>query len=317
MTGLQVLSPGPRTTIQDRGRRGYQRHGLAQGGAADLLAFLWANKLLENTDHSACLEITLGGFEAIAEGSMTLAITGAATDITVNGRPVAPWSTVHLNNGDRLKVGLHRHGRYSYLAMPGGIDAPTFCGSRSVVLREKIPGFTALSEADRTRPLRPDTATPHRTVPRHKQPDYAGEVMLRIVPGYQIAQFQPDDLHRLTARDYQVSQQSDRMGARMEGKPLQQVPEGVISEGIAMGAIQVPGDGLPIVLLNDRQTIGGYPKIGTLGAIDCSRLAQRLPGQTVRFGFADLQDIQCERLLMERYFKRTRWCDTGTDLYWE
>lgn len=317
MTGLQVLSPGPRTTIQDRGRRGYQRHGLAQGGAADLLAYLWANKLLDNPDHSACLEITLGGFEAIAEGPITIAITGAASDISVNGQPVDPWSTVHLENADRLKIGVPRYGRYSYLAIPGGIDAPAFCGSRSVVLREKIPGFTALTEHDSLPALGSTSTIPRRSVPTGKRPDYAGEVILRIIPGYQVDQFHPDDLLRLTASDYRISQQSDRMGIRMEGAPLTRVASGVISEGIAMGAIQVPGEGLPIVLLNDRQTIGGYPKVGTLGIIDCGRLAQRLPGDRVRFCFSDLQDIQNERLLAERYFQRTKWCESGTELVWE
>lgn len=315
--GLRVTRPGISATIQDSGRRGYRQHGLAVGGALDLHAFNWANKLLDNPPGSACLEIILGGFQATAERDMTVALTGADAEITVNGAQAGHWQTLTLKAGDRLAIGHSKSGRILYLALPGGIDSPKWFGSQSVVPREQIEGLETIKANTRLLARKPSNDAMQRQVPPRFRPDYQTELTLRLIPGYQIDQFRKHDLLRLTTSPYQLTQQSDRMGFRLGGPALTEVPPGIISEGIAVGAVQIPGDGQPIVLLNDCQTIGGYPKPGVIASLDCHRLAQRLPGQRIRFEFTDIADAQNERRLFNRYFSKARWKESQTDLSWK
>lgn len=315
--GLWVTHAGVSSSVQDGGRRGYRQHGLAAGGALDLHAFNWANKLLDNPPGSACLEIMLGGFQATAERDMTIALTGAYAQITINGTQTGHWQTLTLKAGDRLAIGHGKSGRILYLALPGGIDSSKWFGSQSVVPREQIEGLEPIKANTRLLARKPSEPTIHREVPTEFLPDYQTELTLRLIPGYQFEQFSKDDLLRLTTRDYELTQQSDRMGFRLTGPALHKVPAGIISEGIAMGALQIPGEGQPIVLLNDCQTIGGYPKPGVVASLDCHRLSQRLPGQTIRFAFTDIADAQNERRLFNRYFSRTHWHRLQAGLVWK
>ena len=314
--GLWVTHAGVSSSIQDSGRCGFRRQGLAVGGAMDLHAFNWANKLLDNPPGSACLEIMLGGFQATAERDMTLALTGAYAEITLNGVQVCHWQTLTLRAGDRLAIGHSQSGRILYLALPGGIDSPMWFGSQSVVPRERMEGLGPIGANTRllTRTLSEHASD--RKVPASSRPDYQTELTLRVIPGYQIDRFSKDDLLRLTTSVYELTQQSDRMGFRLGGPALTDVPSGIISEGLTIGAVQIPGDGQPIVLLNDCQTIGGYPKPGVVASLDCHRLSQRLPGQTIRFEFTDIADAQNERRLFNRYFRHTRWVRSATGLVW-
>lgn len=316
MSGLRVINPGVRSTIQDSGRRGYRKHGLAAGGALDIHSYSWANKLLDNPANSACVEILLGGFEAEADADMIIAVAGAATSIRVNGNPADGWQTVQLHKGDTIAVDPARSGRITYLATPGGFDTATWFGSRSVVVREQIEGIKAIQKGYTLSPADTIAKYKPRRVPVRFHGNYSDRLTLRLMPAAQHSLFHRDDLLKLTTSTYQVSNQSDRMGFRLEGPALERVPPGIISEGIAMGSVQVPGDGKPIVLLNDCQTIGGYPKPGTIGALDAGRLAQRLPGQELEFCFADVADIQNERVVFHRFFSETRWHADGSNLIW-
>lgn len=313
---LHVIRSGPLTTVQDSGRPGFQKHGLAQGGAADRHAFLWANKLLDNGPDRACLELVLGGFEAQALCELTVAVTGAAQTVLVNGMPHPGWGTVPLKPGDSLTIPSIRYGRISYLAVSGGIQSEPVFGSRSVVVREQIDGLNAVAAGDIIEGD-PAGSAPKRTVPAQFQRRYQAPVLCRVIPGYQHTDFSQADRNRLFSQRYQVSQRSDRMGFQLVGAPLTSPPPGITSEGIAMGAIQVPGDGNPIVLLNDRQTIGGYPKVGVVGAQDCSRLIQALPGHEVRFALTDIETMQAEWQVFERFFQLSRWCASGDHLTWD
>lgn len=315
-TGLRVSSPGISATVQDSGRRACRQQGLAAGGALDLHAFNWANKLLDNPTGAACLEIMLGGFRAVAETDITLAVTGAQAPITINGIQSAHWQTLALKAGDELAIGHAESGRIIYLALPGGIDSPEWFGSQSVVPREQIEGLAPIVGGTLLRAKDSVKQVASREVPARFRPDYCEELTLRLLPGYQIGQFSEGDLLRLTTSAYELTQQSDRMGFRLSGPALTEVPPGIISEGIAMGAVQVPGNGQPIILLNDCQTIGGYPKPGVIASVDCHKLTQRLPGQTIRFAFADLVDAQNERRLFNRYFEKTRWKGLTNELEW-
>ncbi|MGP9831299.1 biotin-dependent carboxyltransferase family protein [Marinobacter sp. NSM] len=316
MNFLEVVRPGVRSTIQDSGRRGYRHHGLTAGGALDLISYTWANKLLDNPRNAACLEIVMGGFHGIARGSLQIAITGAATCVTINGQPVEQWQTLNLNDGDELAIDHSKHHRLVYLAMAGGLDSPEQFGSRSVVVREKLEGLVPVKAGDRLMPLQPERQVPERKVPDQQRPDLDGEAVIRLIPGYQYPQFQRADIIRLTTSRYTVGDQSDRMGFRLQGTPLSAPPPGIISEGIALGSVQIPGDGQPIVLLNDCQTIGGYPKPGVVPTMDCGLLAQQLRGARVRFELCDLATAQNQRRLFELHYQNTRWRQTGQELEW-
>lgn len=310
---LRIINPGPMVTVQDDGRRGYQKHGLAQGGAADRHAFRWANKLLDNAPAAACLELVFGGFEAEALNRLSVSLTGAAKEVLVNGTPTSTWRTLTLNPGDCLQVPPPAYGRFSYLAVAGGVHSKELFSSRSVIVREQIEGLQALAAGTIIEGGLTQTVPP-RSVPAEYVRHYRSPVLCRLVPGYQYEEFTLEDRERFFSGRYQVSNQSDRMGFRLEGLPLQSPPPGIVSEGIAMGAVQVPGDGDPIVLLNDRQTIGGYPKLGVVSSQDCSRLAQALPGQDVQFALAELPVLQAEWQVFEHFFRTSRWHDNGDGL---
>ena len=317
MSGLKVLTPGIKATVQDLGRKGMRHHGLARGGVLDLHSAAWANKLVDNNRNAACVEIVLGGFRAEALSACEVAITGAQTEVSVNGQPVDLWRSLQLVPGDELAIGHAKHHRLIYLAVRGGFNTREWFGSRSVVEREALEGAG---------PIQPEEILPAgcgefcKGAPRIAPPQARQWLecapRLRLIPGYQYHQFQPADLRRLTTTEYQVSDQSDRMGYRLQGAPIAEPPPGIISEGIVPGALQVPGDGQPIALLADCQTIGGYPKPGVIPSLDCGLLAQQLPGAPIRFEWTDVLSAQNQRRLFERHYHQTDWSENGRSLHW-
>ncbi|WP_328189936.1 biotin-dependent carboxyltransferase family protein [Marinobacter sp. OP 3.4] len=316
MTGLRVDHAGPRTTVQDLGRQGYQHQGLSPGGAADLASFRWANHLLDNPANAACLEITFGGFSAVARQPLLLAITGADCGPTVNDQPVGHWRAFTMAPGDCLRLDRPRSGLLTYLAVAGGWHTRAFCGSRSAVAREGLTDL-GLLEGGAELPVTtsdPVTAPEHyraREVPAKLRPDMATDAPLRVMPGPERNAFSHTDLARFIHGRYTIGQQSDRMGYRLDGPALQS-PGGITSRGVCRGTIQVPGDGKPMVLLNDRQTIGGYPVPGIVPALDCGRLAQKRPGERIEFQWADVADCQSGRMLFERLLATSQWRHDGT-----
>ncbi|SFR45734.1 biotin-dependent carboxylase uncharacterized domain-containing protein [Marinobacter daqiaonensis] len=314
MTGLWVDNPGPRATVQDLGRHGYQHHGLSPGGAADLHAFRWANRLLDNGPGDACLEITLGGFTATAEATLRVSLTGADCNARVNGTAVANWRTFLLKKGDRIQLGVPATGLLTYLGVTGGWRTRSFCGSRSVVAREGLAGLSPVKAGSRLPADLPERARlPDRQLPHHLQKHYGMAPCLKVMPALSPEGLDPGDPVRFIHSSYRIGRQSDRMGYRLEGPALQS-DGGVVSRGVSCGTIQVPGDGKPMILMNDRQTIGGYPVLGTVPVLDCSRLAQCRPGQSVSFQWADVADCQAERQLFERLLTRTTWDKHGNCL---
>lgn len=316
MGGLTVITPGPRTTVQDTGRQGYQHLGLSPGGAADLRAFRWANHLLGNAPDAACLEITFGGFQGTTDQPLVLALTGADCRATVNGAPVGNWRTFAMVPGDRLTLSAPRKGLLSYLAVSGGWQTRSFCGSRSCVAREGLSDLGLLSSGD----VLPAADTPtgaapdgllYRQVPDSLKPELAPDTALKVMPGPETDAFQPSDRARFIHGRYTIGEQSDRMGYRLDGPALPSTG-GVTSRGVCCGTVQIPGDGKPMVLLNDRQTIGGYPVLGTLPRLDCSRLAQKRPGEPVRFRWSDVAECQAEYLLFQRLLDTSEWHHDGS-----
>ena len=315
MSNLHVIKPGWQSTIQDGGRRGYFRDGLSEGGAMDEHAYHWANTLLENDLDSACIEILMGQFEAVFDADTTIAITGADLDARINGREVKHWSTHPVKAGDRIAFKQPRNGLRAYLAVAGGWQTPVLFGSRSVVMRERLGGLDGgpLRAEDRLSYL-PNLNAPRRCVAPNYIPDYQAELTLKVVPGYQYRDFSNASRLRFTTSEYRVSNRIDRMGYKLEGPAISTEQSGVISEGIALGAIQIPQDGNPIVLMRDRQTIGGYPKIGCVTSLDCSRLSQRGPGAVVSFEFSDIATVQADRQIFDRFFRASSRSPSGQPL---
>jgi biotin-dependent carboxylase-like uncharacterized protein len=295
---LTISRPGPLSTLQDAGRYGVRRLGVTQGGPADLHAWAWANWLLGNPWGATALEITLGGLELKAGQDCRLALAGPDMQATLDGRPLPPWQAFTLKAGQVLNLGMCRQGMRAYLAVAGGFVTEPVLGSRACVVRDGLGGHqgdgSKLAANDRLAFGDQNTPVPPRTLPLATQPDYAAPVVLELIPGAQIAAFAGQSLFQAFNRPWQVDSRADRMGIRLKGPALHCRLDAMVSEGINLGAVQVPPDGQPIVLLNDRQTIGGYPRLGTLTPLACSRLAQCPPGTEVR-----LRAVSQERALRD------------------
>lgn len=285
MSRLSIEASTPLCLLQDTGRFGVRHLGVTQGGALDWVSMRWANWLLGNPAEAAVVEITLGGFSLVAEDDCCLALAGADLDARIDGEPLKPWSSFTLNRGQRLRLNQPVQGARAYLAAPGGFAAPQVLGSCASVVREELGGLDGLGSAlAKGQPLAYDGAAPAlKTVPEALRPDFADSSALDLVLGAQIGDFSGQSLFEAFNRDWTLDSRADRMGMRLLGPALQYQGAPMISEGIPLGAVQVPPDGQPIVLLNDRQTIGGYPRLGALTPLALARLAQLLPGSVVRF----------------------------------
>lgn len=282
---IRILDPGPQTTIQDLGRVGQLRYGIPPSGPVDRFAFILANRLVGNPDGAAALECTLIGPRFEAEAACAVAVTGADMPFSVNGTEAPRWATVALAAGDVVKLGPARSGVRGYVAVAGGLDVPLVLGSRATYLRGRLGGLAgrALAKDDR---LRAFAAAPPRArrVPPRAVPGYGGEPTLRVVLGPQADRFTKEGIGALLGGAYEMLHDADRMGARLRGPRIAHARgHDIISDGIALGSIQVPGDGQPIVLLVDRQSTGGYTKVATVCSFDIGRIGQVRPGQSVRF----------------------------------
>ncbi len=287
--GFEVVNGGLFTTVQDLGRFGFMHLGMTQSGAMDEYAYRWSQKLLGNQNGNA-LEI-MAGLKLKATVPIQIALCGADLDFKLNGIPQPLWQTHTIRAGDILSFEKRISGQRAYLAVKGGFGVPKKYGSYSTTLRESI-GFR-LQKGD----LLPfDSCDDNHMTYRVKQPyipDYGDSLTLRIVLGYQESFFDKEEKEKFFSSSYEVTLQSDRMGYKLKGPPITPTQGGIISEAIAFGSVQIPKDGEPIVLLKERQTIGGYPKIGTILPIDCFRLAQVPIGSSVKFepiGIAEVQE---------------------------
>ncbi|CCO47318.1 putative Allophanate hydrolase subunit 2 [Vibrio nigripulchritudo SOn1] len=299
---FNVIKPGFLTLIQDLGRYGYQHMGITTGGPMDEHAFCWANRLLDNELNAPQLEITLGKLELQASANTCVALTGADLNARLNDQKILPWHTYTVKKGDTLSFDAPVSGLRAYLAVVGGFQLAETLGSVASVPREKMGGLTQgqpLKERDvlHFNASRKDIKS--RT-PKWAIPDYNAPLELGVMLGYQSASFPKSALMTMLSNTYEVSQNIDRMGYRLTGKPIHGERDGIVSEGIAYGAIQIPKDGQPIVLMRDRQTIGGYPKIGSLSALGAGQLAQRAPGSPVSFSIMDVGEAEAQRVIFNR-----------------
>ena len=283
---LVVLQPGPLALIEDLGRPGLAHLGVPGSGALDRGAAMLANRLVGNPDGAAILEILVGGFRARFEGETWFAVTGAWGSVTLDGRPIAPYTATRATNGAELELATAERGIRYVLAVRGGIDAAEVLGSRS---------------RDTMADLGPEPlvagqvlaigAEPGASVPLLDQeaafPPPDGPVALALLPGPRADWFTDASRAALFDTGWRLSEQADRVGARLVGTPLaRRLPGELASEATVPGSIQVAGDGLPTILLADRPVTGGYPVVAIVAPGSLDAVAQLRPGQEVRFRHA-------------------------------
>lgn len=284
MTGtraLEVVDAGPLTTVQDRGRPGWAHLGVPRAGALDAPSAELANRLVGNPPDAAVLETTLGGVVVRATAAMTVAVTGAECEVRVGGRACPFATAVAVPAGSEVRVGRAGHGVRSYLAVSGGVDVEPVLGSRSTdTLAHVGPPVLA---AGQVLTVGAASGSPSGAEAHHLVRRSAGPLLLRFRPGPRVGLFPSGSVDRLCAAPYEVTADSNRVGLRLRGEPLLRDAGEADTEGIVLGAVQVPTSGQPLVFLADHPTTGGYPVLGVVRRGDLAACAQLRPGEQVRF----------------------------------
>jgi antagonist of KipI len=305
-SAMRVVRPGLLTTVQDLGRWGHQATGVPVAGPMDTYSHRLANALVGNRADAATLEITLIGPELELEAPAMIAICGAEFDVTADGLALTVGESYQLAGGSRIRFGRRRAGARAYLAIRGGVQTPLVLGSRATHLVSGMGGWhgRALIAGDRL-PILASTAVPAGrrgpglTLPANNR------ARLRLLPGAQADWFEPDALETLTHVSFRVSPRSNRMGYRLDGPPLPRRKKGEpISEPLAFGALQVPAAGEPILLMADRQTAGGYPKIASVIAADLPLAGQLAPGDSIEFALCSRHEAASALIHRERSLLR-------------
>jgi 5-oxoprolinase (ATP-hydrolysing) subunit C len=297
---FKVIKPGFLSTVQDYGRLTHGAHGMNQSGVMDEHAFSWANHLLENNFNDAVLEITFGGVELEALDDMVICVCGADLDFKINTQTAFNWHSVQVNKGDRLSWVLPKHGIRAYLAVKGGFNTQVLFNSRSVNLRENIG--SKLSELEVLDCQASHAQLDHFIAPKYI-PNYDQNIVLRLLPSYQYDEFSDAQKALFFNQFYRISNANDRTGCRLNGAPIAIKRDKMISEGMSYGSVEIASDGLPIILLKDAPTIGGYPKIGTVFSLDLAKLAQKQPNVQIKFELMDIHQAQKERLKFNQFFE--------------
>ncbi|MBQ9063688.1 MAG: biotin-dependent carboxyltransferase family protein [Eubacterium sp.] len=297
---MHVIFPGPRTTIQDKGRVGYQNSGFAPSGFIDRVASRMANVLVNNQDSEAVIEFCLAGPILRFDEEVNIAVCGGDFTIDVEGKKYPANKAVHVPAGKMVTIVTGSVGTFGSIAVGGGLDIPEVMGSRSTNVRCGIGGFhgRALEAGDVIELRHPGFGRQNlswRWVPdRHLvSPEDAELTKIRVIPGPQEDMFTEEGIKTFYESKYTISNQSDRMGFRLKG-PVVEAINGydILSDGIVNGSIQISGTGEPIVMMADRQTTGGYAKIASIINVDIPLFAQLRPGQKVRFTRRTVQEAQ-------------------------
>jgi antagonist of KipI len=305
---IHVVRPGLLTSVQDLGRWGHQAAGVPVAGPMDLFSHRLANLLVGNDDAAATIEITLIGPELEFSVPSMIAVTGAEFEMTLDDRPLLAGVATAVAAGSRVTFRRRRAGARAYLAVHAGVQTPPLLGSRATHLLSGMGGLHGrpLAAGDRV-PILP-TPTSARALTRRVMGlalPANGRARLRVLPGAQVEWFDASALTTLTATGFRVSPRSDRMGYRLQGPPLVRRSEGEpISEPVAFGALQVPPAGEPILLMADRQTAGGYPKIASVIAADLPIAGQLSPGDTIEFALCTRQEATAALIARERALLR-------------
>jgi len=288
MQGFEVLEGGIHSTIQDLGRYGYAHLGVTPSGAMDEYAYRWSQKLLDNTEANA-IEVLLGGLKLQALEECTISICGADLDFKINGKPVGIWQTHYIKKGDIVGFYGQRSGLRAYLAVKNGFNVEKIDGSFATTVREhkgtklKKNNFLTFTSSSQI---------PRKRLAKKYIPQYNETLTLHIVLTSQNHYFSQKEQQKFLEQNYTLTSEINAMGYKLQGEPIASTYSDIISEGIAFGVVQIPQDGQPIILLKERQTIGGYPKIGTVLASDCFALSQLGIGKHVNFKTINIENAQ-------------------------
>jgi biotin-dependent carboxylase-like uncharacterized protein len=323
--GMIIINPGILSTVQDLGRTGYMDSGFSPSGAVDAFSSRLANFLAGNPAAEAVLEMTLCGASMVFDVSAVIALAGADMAPLLNGFPIAMNRAFSVKPGDILNTDFARQGVRCYLAVTGGFDIEPALGSRSTNLKARLGGFNGrkLETGDAIPFRRKIKSLPDlerrvfRTEPVHAYTP-ANPLVLHVVEGKQAAYFTPEGIATFFESVYTVQADSDRMGVRLEGPAVASLRgSDIVSDGIAPGAVQIPGSGKPIILLNDRQTTGGYAKIGAVITRDQWLLAQAPGGSAVRFERISSRDAEKLYIKTEKELERLRLQFIDKDKLWK
>ena len=293
MKTLKAQKPGLFTTVQDLGRYGYLRFGVPVSGAMDKFSLIAANLLVENDINDACIETTLMGPEFQALENMQIAITGGDCSPKINDQSAPMWQTLAIQEGDIVSFGRMESGCRAYISIRGGIDAPLILGSRSTYARGKFGGIEG-------RPLKTGDminafdASPLKTgyeMPKETIPQFSSNLRIKVLLGPQADMFTEKGVETFLTSQYKVMLEADRMGYRLEGPIIDHEEKAdIVSDGLLPGAIQVPKNGKPILIMRDAQTTGGYPKIAVASTPDIDTLGQAKPNDTIEFSRVTIQE---------------------------
>jgi len=312
MSALEVLKPGTITTIQDLGRYGYQKYGVSVSGAMDKFALRVGNLLVGNDEGEAAIEVTIMGPKLGALQGLRLAFTGADLSPKINGVPAPMWQSLVAKEGDIISFGTPRSGCRAYLAIYGGIDIPLIMGSRSTHMRSKVGGFgRALTKGDvicvkkivegRVKDVFSNQLN------KEQIPIYKSDWLIRVIPGPQSEYFASNGIKTFFEGEYWITPESDRMGYRLIGPQIEhRLGADIITDATPSGSVQVPGNGMPIILLADGQTTGGYPKIAVVISADQDQLAQAKPGDRIKFKKVNVFEAHQLLQVMENKIKEIK-----------
>lgn len=316
---LEIITPGLATTVQDRGRFGYYRFGIPQGGSMDQYSAALANRLVGNTPDDAVLECTYMGPSIKTDADAVIAVTGAPIEVKVNGESVEQYSRIELSAGDELSFGMLKGGSKFFIAVAGGIDVPEVLGSRSTYPIGKIGGFEGRGvQAGDVLPVGASargTLPQLDSIPEDLRPQYSREMQVRVMIGLYDHKLTDEGLKNFTEAEWTLTPVADRMGLRFDGSgaPWKQEeqpfgagqdPSNITDAGYAVGSIQIPGGTQPIVLHVDAVSGGGYGQAGTVISADMDLFGRMAPGTKVRFVPVTMEEALAaraeRRALLER-----------------
>jgi biotin-dependent carboxylase-like uncharacterized protein len=307
MQVFTTLKPGMFTTIQDKGRYGYLRFGVPVSGAMDTFSMVVANALVGNDAGCACLETTLIGPELQALTEIQIAICGGNCAPLINGHHVSMWRTLNICEGDNLSFGSMESGCRAYVAVRGGIDSPLLLGSRSTYVRGGFGGIDGrqLKTGDIIKSLRVPALDAEYSLPEELTPRFPHDLLVQVIQGPQAGTFTDEGAETLLSGSYKVTSDADRMGYRLEGPPIEHKDKAdIVSDALLPGAVQVPGNKQPIIIMKDAQTTGGYPKVAVVATFDLDVLGQAKPTDRVQFSKTTVkrahENLKQYRLLLDK-----------------
>ncbi|MBC8588969.1 5-oxoprolinase subunit C family protein [Paratissierella segnis] len=309
MNKIIIKKPGLFTTIQDQGRWGFQQFGITTAGAMDNFSMRIANMLIGNKENEALLECTFLGPEVEFGCDEIISITGANMSPKINGEPALMWTSIRVNAGDKLTFSGVLNGLRTYIAFSKGIDVPKVMGSKSTYVRGNLGGLNGgkLSENDEIKLGEKSLSNEGSYLLKGFMPIYKKENVVRVVMGPQDDYFTDEAIQAFLNSIYKVTAESDRMGYRLDGPKIEhKLGADIISDGIVSGSVQVPGHGSPIIMMNDKQTTGGYTKIATVITPDLNLLAQMSPGCELRFEKVTVEKSHELYIEYENQFKEIR-----------